>query len=246
MALEQRKRSCLDAMGVTVWERRALASCNPRSVVGAAVSTASAAREAAPRSADVVSPAAASEADLLALEQIVNGCVRCELHATRKQTVFGVGAANARLMIIGEAPGADEDRVGEPFVGRAGRLLNAMLLAIGLERERVYIANIVKCRPPKNRDPKPEETARCGEYLKRQIELVAPKVILAAGRVAAQNVLGTTSAIGRLRGQVHRDPVSGTPVVVTYHPAYLLRSPAEKRKSWEDLKRAHRLLSETP
>jgi DNA polymerase len=246
MVLDQRKRSCLDAMGVTVWERRAPASCNPRSVVGTAVSTASAAREVAPRPGDVDSSAAVSAADLIALEQIVAGCTRCELHATRKQTVFGVGAANARLMIIGEAPGAEEDRVGEPFVGRAGRLLDAMLLAIGVERETVYIANIVKCRPPKNRDPKPDEALRCGTYLKRQIDLVAPEVILAAGRVAAQNLLGTTSAIGRLRGQTHRDPVSGTPVVVTYHPAYLLRSPAEKRKSWEDLKRVHRLLSETP
>jgi DNA polymerase len=233
-------------MGVTVWERRAAASCNPRSVVGTAKSTTSAARSATPRSGESVSPTAASEADLLALEQIVAGCVRCELHAARKQTVFGVGAANARLMIIGEAPGADEDRVGEPFVGRAGRLLNAMLLAIGLERETVYIANIVKCRPPKNRDPRPDEAAHCGAYLKRQIELVAPDVILVAGRVAAHNLLGTSSAIGRLRGQTHHDPVSGTPVVVSYHPAYLLRSPAEKRKSWEDLKRAHRLLSETP
>jgi DNA polymerase len=233
-------------MGVTVWERRAPASGDRQSIVGAATSMPPADRNFDARSSDPAPPAAASQAELSALEKVVAGCTRCALHATRKQTVFGVGAADARLMIIGEAPGADEDRVGEPFVGRAGRLLNAMLLAIGLERDGVYIANIVKCRPPKNRDPKPDEAAHCGAYLKRQIELVAPKVILVAGRVAAHNLLGTSSAIGRLRGQTHRDPVSGTPVVVTYHPAYLLRSPAEKRKSWEDLKRAHRLLSETP
>ncbi len=134
--------------------------------------------------------------------------------------------------------------MGEPFVGRAGRLLNAMLLAVGLKRESVYIANIIKCRPPKNRDPKTEETACCAPYLKRQIELVQPKVIMAVGREAAQNLLGTSTAIGRLRGQVHKEPVSGTPVLVTYHPAYLLRSPGEKRKSWEDLKYARRLLED--
>jgi DNA polymerase len=185
-----------------------------------------------------------SDSDLPNLERIVSACVRCGLHQTRTQTVFGVGAPDARLMIIGEAPGADEDRMGEPFVGRAGRLLNVMLGAVGLARGSVYIANIIKCRPPKNRDPKPDETARCAPYLRRQIELVQPKLILAAGRVAAQNLLATTSAIGRLRGQVHKEPVSGTPVLVTYHPAYLLRSPGEKRKSWEDLKRARGMLED--
>lgn len=140
-------------------------------------------------------------------------------------------------MIIGEAPGAEEDRRGEPFVGRAGQLLNAMLRAIELPRTEVYIANIVKCRPPKNRDPRPEEVACCAQYLRRQIELVAPNVIVAAGRVAAQNLLGSSQPVGRLRGARHRDAESGLPVIVTYHPAYLLRSPNEKAKVWEDLKR---------
>jgi len=243
VVVDQRKLSCLNAMGITVWESRA-ASTPSREA--AAISRVTSHDLEIPRAGsgpvDVSIPV--SDADLLTLERIVSGCTRCGLHQTRTQTVFGVGAADARLMIIGEAPGADEDRMGEPFVGRAGRLLNAMLLAVGLERESVYIANIIKCRPPKNRDPKTEETACCAPYLKRQIELVQPKVIIAVGRVAAQNLLGTATAIGRLRGQVHKEPVSGTPVLVTYHPAYLLRSPGEKRKSWEDLKRARRLLED--
>ena len=153
-------------------------------------------------------------------------------------------------MIIGEAPGADEDACGEPFVGRAGRLLNAMLRAMGMARESVYIANIVKCRPPKNRDPKPEEMVACAPYLRRQIAVVRPRVILAVGRVAAQHLAGSTSPIGRMRGQSYyyenTDDGTRLPIVVTYHPAYLLRSPIEKRKSWEDLRRAQQLLEPGP
>lgn len=235
MPLDPRKLSYLDAMGITVWEARAQHTVPPADAPAAAKpATVPAARGHIP----------VDQADLKTLDGMVAGCTRCALHATRTRTVFGTGAANASLMIIGEAPGADEDRLGEPFVGRAGRLLNAMLRAVGLEREAVYITNIVKCRPPRNRDPKPEETGHCAPYLKRQIELVKPKVILAVGRVAAQNLLSTSSAVGRLRGQIHKEPASGTPLLVTYHPAYLLRSPQEKRKSWEDLKRAHRLLEE--
>ncbi len=230
-------------MGITAWRSRTAEDSLPERVeILPASRQESPTPPAVPHSGS--DPEAVSNADLLSLERMVSGCVRCELHRTRTQTVFGVGAPDARLMIIGEAPGADEDRMGEPFVGRAGRLLNAMLAAVGLERGSVYIANIIKCRPPKNRDPKPDETACCAPYLKRQIELVRPAVILAVGRVAAQNLLGTTTAIGRLRGQTHREPVSGTPLLVTYHPAYLLRSPGEKRKSWEDLKRARRMLEE--
>ena len=243
VVLDQRKLNCLNAMGITAWEPRG-AGRSPRPA--AALPPAAPIAANAPPPSGRADAGAVADADLNTLEQLVSGCVRCPLHQTRTQTVFGVGAPDARMMIIGEAPGADEDRVGEPFVGRAGRLLNAMLLAVGLERGAVYIANIIKCRPPRNRDPKPEETASCAPYLKRQVELVRPKVILAVGRVAAQNLLGTTTAIGRLRGQVHREPVSGTPVLVTYHPAYLLRSPGEKRKSWEDLKRARRMLEDTP
>lgn len=166
----------------------------------------------------------------------VSGCVLCGLHTTRTQTVFGVGNRQAELLVIGEAPGADEDRQGEPFVGRAGQLLNSMLRAMGTPRETVYIANLLKCRPPGNRDPAPEEVRCCQPYLQRQIELLAPRLLLAVGRIAAQNLLATDTTIGKLRGIVHRYGPQETPLIVTYHPAYLLRSPTEKRKSWNDLR----------
>ncbi|WP_240342377.1 uracil-DNA glycosylase family protein [Methylococcus sp. EFPC2] len=166
----------------------------------------------------------------------VAGCTACPLHAGRTQTVFGVGDRTARWMIIGEAPGEQEDLQGEPFVGRAGLLLNEMLRAVGLQREQVYIANVLKCRPPKNRDPQAEEAAACEDYLKRQLALVHPDIILAVGRIAAQNLLKTATPIGKLRGAVH--DYQGVPLVVTYHPAYLLRSPLEKRRAWDDLKLA--------
>lgn len=175
------------------------------------------------------------------LRQRVAQCTACTLHETRTQTVFGVGDISADWMIIGEAPGQEEDRRGEPFVGRAGQLLDAMLKAAGFEREQVFITNILKCRPPNNRDPRPEEASACSGYLRRQIEWIAPKLILSVGRISAQNLLGTDATIGRLRGRVHRHPDTGTPIVVTYHPAYLLRQPAEKRKAWEDLKLAMRV-----
>lgn len=168
------------------------------------------------------------------LAQTVRGCTRCALHSTRTQSVFGVGNRQARWMVIGEAPGADEDRQGEPFVGRAGQLLNSMLKAIGLAREQVFIANILKSRPPNNRDPRPEEVRACIPYLFRQIELVNPTLLLCVGRIAAQTLLETDTPIGKLRGRLHQVG-AGRPLVVTYHPAYLLRSPGEKRKAWADL-----------
>jgi DNA polymerase len=172
-----------------------------------------------------------------ALKAEVAACTRCALHATRTQAVLGVGDLRAQWLVVGEAPGAEEDRQGEPFVGRAGQLLNAMLRAIGLARgDNVYIANILKSRPPGNRDPKPDEVASCMPYLVRQIGLLQPRIILAVGRIAAQNLLATDAPLGRLRGRVHRFGDLNTPVVVTYHPAYLLRTPADKRKAWEDLK----------
>lgn len=183
--------------------------------------------------------------DWAALAQRVQGCTRCpELVANRTQTVFGVGNKQADWLIIGEAPGADEDKQGEPFVGRAGQLLNAMLQAVGLKREQVYIANVLKCRPPNNRDPRPDEAAACEAYLRRQIALVQPKVILVVGRIAAQNLLKVDTPIGKLRGTVHSFD-SAIPLVVTYHPAYLLRSPLEKRKSWADLCLARRVIEGT-
>jgi len=170
------------------------------------------------------------------LRERVAACTACELCKTRTQTVFGVGNQRAEWLVIGEAPGAEEDRQGEPFVGRAGQLLNAMLLAIGLPRETVFIANILKCRPPGNRDPRPEEVARCLPFLQAQIALLKPKIMLAVGRIAAQNLLATDAPLARLRGKLHRFGEAGTPLVITYHPAYLLRTPSDKRKAWEDLK----------
>jgi uracil-DNA glycosylase len=168
------------------------------------------------------------------------------LHKGRTQTVFGVGRRDARLFVIGEAPGADEDRQGEPFVGRAGQLLNAMLRAIGLPRSDVYIANILKCRPPGNRDPQPDEAASCTPYLSQQIALVQPRALLAVGRIAAQWLLQTDTPIGRLRGRVQSYGEGNTPLVVTYHPAYLLRSPLDKAKAWTDLCLVRELLSRSP
>jgi DNA polymerase len=176
------------------------------------------------------------------LQRTVAGCTLCGLEKTRTQTVFGVGDRKAQWMVIGEAPGADEDARGEPFVGRAGQLLNSMLKAIGLERSQVYIANILKCRPPNNREPRPEEAGLCRSYLDRQIELIQPQIILAVGRIAAQNLLQTETPIGRMRGTAYTYGARQIPVVVTYHPAYLLRSPGEKRKAWTDLQFAQEVL----
>lgn len=190
-------------------------------------------------------PEPAPALDWPGLRSAVGECSRCaELVNNRTQSVFGVGDQNADWLIIGEAPGADEDKKGEPFVGRAGQLLNNMLGAIGLARGRVYIANILKCRPPNNRDPRPEEAEACGPFLQRQIELIRPRIILVVGRIAAQNLLDTDKPLGRLRGSVHRHGPTGTPVVVTYHPAYLLRSPQDKRKAWDDLRLALRTADE--
>ncbi len=176
------------------------------------------------------------------LKQAVSGCTQCGLHKSRTQTVFGVGDENADWMLIGEAPGAEEDRLGDPFVGQAGRLLDNMLAAIDLHRARnVYIANVLKCRPPGNRNPEPAEVAKCSPHLLRQIELVKPKLILAMGRFAAQTLLATDASIASLRGKVHR--YAGVPLIVTYHPAYLLRTLPDKAKAWQDLVFAKKSIS---
>ncbi len=220
----------LRALGIDVWVPKA--GLGPAARVQAAV--------APPEAAAGRGPGWAEHWDALRSE--VLRCTRCALHAGRTQGVFGVGNPRAEWMVIGEAPGAEEDRRGEPFVGRAGQLLDAMLRAIGLSRaENVYIANILKSRPPNNRDPRPEEVTACLPYLRRQIELVRPRLLLAVGRIAAQNLLGTDEPLSRLRGRVHGFGELNTPLVVTYHPAYLLRSPADKRKAWEDLKFARRV-----
>ena len=170
----------------------------------------------------------------VALKAAVSGCTKCALHTTRTQTVFGVGDENADWMLIGEAPGAEEDRLGDPFVGQAGKLLDNMLAAIGLSRRKnVYIANVLKCRPPGNRNPAPEEVSQCSPHLLAQIELIQPRLIVAMGRFAAQTLLKTDASISSLRGRVHS--YAGVPLIVTYHPAYLLRTLEDKAKAWEDL-----------
>jgi uracil-DNA glycosylase family 4 len=176
---------------------------------------------------------AARAAALAALAEVVSGCRRCRLCEGRQKTVFGAGNPHAGLMFIGEGPGAEEDRQGLPFVGRAGELLTRIIEAIGMTRAEVYIANIVKCRPPGNRDPQPDEVAACRSYLERQIALIRPRLIVALGRIAAQTLLGNDLPIGRMRGQWFQ--VMGVPVMVTYHPAALLRNPALKRPTWEDM-----------
>jgi DNA polymerase len=248
--MDSRRLAYLRALEIDVWERRDL----PRSTPEPLPAETSAAVVTPVRSIEPVHAAAAATSTGVvgtglghaaglgweALEQAVRSCQRCPLHQTRTQGVFGVGNRKATWLVIGEAPGADEDRQGEPFVGRAGQLLNSMLKAMGLAREEVFIANILKSRPPNNRDPRPEEVRECIPYLYRQIELIDPRLILCVGRIAAQTLLDTDTPIGKLRGKLHHlAPMQPSgkprPMIVTYHPAYLLRSPAEKRKAWGDL-----------
>ncbi len=184
--------------------------------------------------------------DLAILRAAVASCIACPLHKTRTQTVFGVGNAEADLMLIGEAPGFYEDQKGEPFVGRAGQLLNRMLQAIGQDRHTVYIANIVKCRPPNNRDPLPEEVMSCTGFLTKQIALVQPKLLLALGRVAGHHLLNTQASLGQMRGKLHHYGAQPIPLLVTYHPAYLLRNPQDKSKAWQDLQWVHTRLQTLP
>jgi uracil-DNA glycosylase len=223
-AAGSRRDAYLQALGIERWVLRGEPAPAPPAAV-----------PATPVAPAPMTPAAELTARWEALRTQVATCTRCPLHQTRTQGVFGVGPERVDWLVIGEAPGAEEDRRGEPFVGAAGQLLDAMLRAIGLDRKsNVYIANVLKSRPPGNRDPKPEEVAACLPYLEAQIELLRPKLMLAVGRIAAQSLLATDAPLGLLRGQVHR--FADTPLIVTYHPAYLLRTPAEKRKAWEDLK----------
>jgi uracil-DNA glycosylase len=175
-----------------------------------------------------------AERQWIEIKRAVPACTACGLHKSRTQTVFGVGDEHADWMLIGEAPGAEEDRLGDPFVGQAGKLLDNMLAAIGLNRsENVYIANVLKCRPPGNRNPEPEEVAKCTPFLKQQISLIQPKLIIAMGRFAAQTLLSSDATIASMRGRVYR--YEGVPLIVTYHPAYLLRNLPDKSKAWADL-----------
>lgn len=253
--LDSRRRAYLAAMGIDQWQARVPVSSDmgkqapvvdqaqhaPASIPKEAVSAAPPVDSAPP-----VEPVAASvdELNWSALAERVANCRDCSLCDSRTQTVFGVGSTQADLLVVGEAPGADEDRQGEPFVGRAGQLLTAMLGAIKLQRQQVYIANVLKCQPPGNRDPHVEEVAACQGYLNRQIELLQPRLIVAVGGVAAKHLLNTDESVGRLRGKLHAYPATGTRLLVTYHPAYLLREPQEKAKVWADLQKVEKLLAE--
>lgn len=262
MPWTERQRAMLQEMGITVWAP-AGERADPEGSMSPAASTAPASaaapvsqrpvaraalpmRDAPPRAAvaQVAATAAVREREIAALDwqplrERVVACRACRLCEGRTQTVFGVGHEQARCMIVGEAPGENEDRQGEPFVGAAGQLLDRMLHAIGLTRaadepaRQVYIANTLKCRPPRNRNPEPDELALCSAFLHRQIDLVQPRLLLAMGRFAVQTLLDSHEAIGKLRGRVHR--WRDRPVVVTYHPAYLLRNPADKARAWADL-----------
>jgi uracil-DNA glycosylase len=256
MAWDERQRRMLEAMGVRLWPQ-----AEPGSEVVPAVDPRPLPQPAAPVRAPAVTPTAPRQLvagpvatmDWPALRAAVAACTACSLCESRTQTVFGVGHPRAHWMIVGEAPGEQEDLRGEPFVGKAGQLLDNMLAAIGVSRQanegddpaqRVYIANVLKCRPPANRNPQPEEVARCAPFLQRQIELVQPRIILAMGRFAVASLLNSDEAIGKLRGRVHR--VAGVPTIVSYHPAYLLRNLADKAKAWDDLCLALQTLGGAP
>src|SRR5579859_1506715 len=256
-----RRKPYLEALGIEQWARRTAAPApsaerpvpaqNPEIAANTApVGTESApARQKFRQAMASVGAQRQVPADWDGLGTAVSSCEHCKLCKTRTKTVFGVGAQHAPLMVVGEGPGADEDAQGEPFVGRAGKLLDEMLKAIGRSRREaaperaVYVANVVKCRPPGNREPEPDEVEACRPYLDRQIELVRPKLIVALGRVAAQRLLSTDAPLSKLRGPLYEYGSEHTPLLITYHPAYLLRSPGEKAKSWADLKRVHQLLS---
>jgi uracil-DNA glycosylase len=248
--ISRRRASWLHAMGIETWQRRDQVPTDGHVSI-----------DHGPGSAESVQPSGVpgdlpagvpgtgepvGEMGWESLNAAVSSCRLCPLHETRRHTVFGTGDQSASWMFVGEAPGAEEDRQGLPFVGRAGQLLDAMLHALGLARESVYIANVLKCRPPENRDPLGLEVTQCEPYLHRQVELVRPRIIVALGRFAAQSLLRSTDPIARLRGRQHTYADTGIPLLVTYHPAYLLRSPLDKAKAWDDLSMARRLVSRTP
>ena len=234
MRWQARRRAMLEAMGLRLWEVSA-----PRRRDGDTVATSDTAPSSALAGTSSDSLPDVSAMDWPALRTAVTSCRACTLCESRTQTVFGSGNPQAHWMIVGEAPGEKEDQLGEPFVGKSGQLLDAMLHALHLTRQtaapaqQVYIANTLKCRPPGNRNPEPGELARCEPFLVRQLELVRPRVILAMGRFAVQALLRSPEPIGRLRGRVHR--YHDVPLVVTYHPAYLLRNPPDKARAWDDL-----------
>ena len=256
MSWTERQTALLDAMGLRLWEPpQPQPQPQPSPVPAPAPAPAVAPPPVqAPLPAAVrASPPALAALDWAALRETVAACRACGLCESRSQTVFGTGHPQAQWLVVGEAPGEQEDLQGEPFVGASGQLLDRMLQALGLTRaadgpeppaQRVYIANTLKCRPPRNRNPTAAEIAQCAPFLVRQIELLQPRMILAMGRIAVQALLRTDEAIGRLRGRVHH--CQGVPLVVTYHPAYLLRYPADKARAWEDLCLAARVVQAQP
>ncbi len=262
MALSERQRHCLRGMGITPWVSRDHLPTAESTVVDDAVEpvaerpglqtiqdytrspkVASKPTDTAP---DVTIATDLQTLDLNGWESIeasIEACKNCELAASCTRKVPGKGNRNAELMIIGEAPGHDEDLQGKPFVGRAGQLLDRMLEAISIDPADVYVTNILKCRPPQNRDPRPEEVQACSAFLSAQIMAVKPSVILSVGRISAQNLLQEQTPVGKLRGITHDLPDHSIPLRVTYHPAYLLRNPAEKAKVWQDLKALYQMLN---
>jgi uracil-DNA glycosylase family 4 len=258
LELDERQRAMLAEMGIRLFEpnippartdhapQRASRQTGERLAVAAsplarAPHVVPAAAVATPLGAR---PEGVAQMDWAALEQAVAGCRACKLCDGRRNTVFGVGDRQADWMVVGEAPGEHEDAQGEPFVGQAGKLLDNMLAALGVSRaSKVYIANVLKCRPPGNRNPEPQEVAQCEPFLRRQVELLQPRIILAMGRFAVQSLLQTSEPIGKLRGRAY--DYNGVPVVVTYHPAYLLRNLPDKAKAWADLCLALRLMRQT-
>lgn len=264
--LTARQQHCLRGIGVPLWRARAGAAVDaPAAEHETSLDTVAAAQAAAEPQAPLAVAAAAPPADETlsavaaqpapivpvattkldswdAILTAIHACQACELAQNCTQKVPGVGDRQADLLIVGEGPGHDEDIQGEPFVGRSGQLLDRMLAAIGFSREQVYITNIVKCRPPNNRDPRPDEAQHCRAYLEAQIERIAPRAILSVGRVSAHNLLGSDQPVGKLIRQQHTLPGTDIPVKVTYHPAYLLRNPSAKAIAWQDLKLLHRML----
>jgi DNA polymerase len=257
MTLDPRRRQLWHAIGLgAVWETPVARAIDAFESTAPSMGTRAAATESEKAAAPPVRPIAAAAAlsgdsrrTAIAamgwdeLQQAVSACTACGLCRSRRQTVFGIGHPQAHWLLVGEAPGAEEDARGEPFVGQAGKLLDNMLAAVGLARsgrepaDSVYIANVLKCRPPGNRNPEPAEVAQCEPFLQRQIALLQPRLVVVMGRFAAQSLLGTDASIASLRGRVHTIDVDGrkVPVIVTYHPAYLLRNLADKAKSWSDL-----------
>lgn len=239
----ERQLEILRKIGVEVWKSREVESAESaesgKSVESpesdAHAHTAAGSPPAPPNQPPV---AGSTDQSLVVIEQEVSVCRKCELHESRTNTVFGCGSPEADWLFVGEAPGRHEDLQGQPFVGRAGKLLDMMIAALGMTRKQVFIANVLKCRPPNNRDPSPPEIEQCEIYLHRQLALIRPKVIVALGRISTQALLKSNQPLGKLRGQTHQYGPDNIPLIATYHPAYLLRSPEQKAGAWEDLWRA--------